>query len=268
MIKVPTDLFVHLQNEAQLANNALLNGLSEIADADFSDYKKGKFYSGTFQLGIALERIFKLIIILNHMKNNKLTPPTSKEIRKDGHDIATLYKKVKEISGKNKINNVFLREDNYELDIILTLSKIAETARYYNLDKLKNADTSSQSPFKDWDRENPLHAITQTIEVIYVNLCPDHIRQKRENEIFKNLDEKTLSSYIISPLTGGYSMYIDVMTIINRTYYGKGYFNSQIIKILKHTIPVMSLLVEECHEIETNQFNNIQIVPYIADFFL
>jgi hypothetical protein len=208
MIKVPTDLFVHLQNEAQLANNALLNGLSEIADADFSDYKKGKFYSGTFQLGIALERIFKLIIILNHMKNNKLTPPTSKEIKKDGHDISTLYKKVKEIAEEKKLKNNFLREDNYELGIIITLSKIAETARYYNLNKLKNANTSSQSPFKDWDGENPLHAIIQTIEIIYVNLCPDHIRQKREYKAFKNVDGKTLSSYIISPLTGGYSMYV------------------------------------------------------------
>jgi len=57
------------------------------------------------------------------------------------------------------------------------------------------------------------------------------------------------------------------MTTINRTFYGRGYFNFQIIKIIKHTIPVMSLLVDKCHNIEVDEKKSLQIVPYMAEYF-
>jgi hypothetical protein len=59
-----------LNREAALSAQLLGNGLTSIRKYDFSS--KGIFYSGMFSISIGLERILKIILVLDYqIKNSK-----------------------------------------------------------------------------------------------------------------------------------------------------------------------------------------------------
>jgi hypothetical protein len=128
-------LFKFLEHEAQLTQCILTNGLQEIANADLSDYRKGKFYGGAFQLSIRLERLMKLIIILDHMLKNEYNPPSEHYLRKEiGHDLEKLYKRIKELPIEQR-DDAF-SEEPLEYETLKVLSDFAKGTRYYNLNQL------------------------------------------------------------------------------------------------------------------------------------
>jgi len=67
--------FSLLQQEGHLARASLLTGIDFLLRANLDERKIGNFYSSFFQLAIGIERILKLVIITNHMLENKYKPP-------------------------------------------------------------------------------------------------------------------------------------------------------------------------------------------------
>lgn len=58
--------------EGHLAHACLCDGLTSLRAAKPDD-RKGKYYSAFFNLSVEFERLFKIILIINHMaKNNQL----------------------------------------------------------------------------------------------------------------------------------------------------------------------------------------------------
>jgi hypothetical protein len=142
--------FAVLQSEGFLAQGCLAAGLTALRNAQFPD--KASFYTGFFQLSIALERVLKLVIIIEHMRNNSFCPPSKAEIARSGHKLDHLYQKCELVA--QSIGVAFFRmpsEDSLEKKILNFLSEFATKSRYYNLDSLQSTPNGYSDPLKDWN---------------------------------------------------------------------------------------------------------------------
>jgi hypothetical protein len=126
-----------LEQEGLLAQACLCNGLSALRRANLGD-KKGLFYSAFFELSIGLERMLKLILILDHMALNKLAPPPSKNIEDFRHDLVRLFDATKNICAARQIASLDEFQPNSLSIVILDfLNHFADTSgRYSNINKL------------------------------------------------------------------------------------------------------------------------------------
>lgn len=126
-----------LEQEGLLAQACLCNGLTALRRANLGD-KKGLFYSAFFELSIGFERVLKLVLILDHMANNKLAPPPSKYIEGFRHDLIRLFDATKTVCTLRSLT--FLDEfppDSLPIRILDFLDRFADTGgRYSNINKL------------------------------------------------------------------------------------------------------------------------------------
>ncbi|RDL43015.1 hypothetical protein DN730_16040 [Marinomonas piezotolerans] len=268
VIETPPELYRYLEQEAQLAQSLLTSGLQEIANADFCDYSKGKFYGGAFQLSIGLERLFKLTVTLDHMLKNDFQAPTSKQLRSYGHNLVDLYQKQIELLDV-ECEDIFAPE-TWEFQTIEILSEFAKETRYYNLDRIHDASQNldPRGPFVDYDSKDPLTKIVLHIARLYENQSREHVRQARLFKAWNTLTHSETNSYVRSPITGGLDMYVDVVQLENYVYYGKGHFNFNIIRYMRLACTLLESLVEKCHEYELSRgLTKTVVVPYLHHFF-
>ncbi len=81
--------FFLLRQETLLVESSLAAGVTAVRNGTLMD--RGKLYSGFFQLSIGMERLFKLILVIDFMVSNRLSRPTNKWLRDYGHDLVRLY---------------------------------------------------------------------------------------------------------------------------------------------------------------------------------
>jgi hypothetical protein len=113
-----------LEKEGLLIHSTLALGLTALRNATLST--KEKYYSAFFELSIGMERLMKTILILSHMSQNALAPPTQKKMRNLGHDLETLFAEcqaLEPICGKSSLSQ--LAPNSAPLRILSFLSKFA-----------------------------------------------------------------------------------------------------------------------------------------------
>lgn len=264
----PPKIYRFLEQEAQLAQCLLTNGLQEISQAELTDYEKGKFYGGAFQISIGLERLMKLAVILNHMLKHNYAPPTIKELKGYGHKLVQLYEHIKTLhntKSDDKFNNGQL-----EFDTIKILSDFAVSSRYYNLDRLEDSIDllTPRGPFVDLDRNDPLTRIILNIMSLYESQSKRYIREKRLYKAFNKYPASEIGNYHRSPLSGGLEMLVDIVQTLNYVHHGKGYFNYTVIRHIRFICSVLEDLVDKCHNYEeANGMTQTIVVPYLHHLF-
>src|SRR5258708_559970 len=120
------DLFVHSWLYSIFA------GLSALNRANYA--QTGLYSYAFFSLSIGLERVLKLIFLIDHEIQTG-TSPTNKELRIYGHNIEKLFEYVNSryalfpaiISYGKELGEI-------EKNIIAFISKFADGTKYYNLD--------------------------------------------------------------------------------------------------------------------------------------
>lgn len=143
-----TPTFVLLQQEAYLACGCLSAGLTALRNAAFPD--NALFYSGFFNTSIALERVMKLIVVIDHMLQHGGKPPSIKELKDYGHDLSSLYRSSIKASIRIGMPCCVLRPDSLEMRILLFLSEFSTASRYYNLNALLSVPSSHAEPLGVW----------------------------------------------------------------------------------------------------------------------
>jgi hypothetical protein len=130
------DSFLLLQQEAYLIRTSVAQGLTLLRSANLGE--KGHYYGAFFGLSIGLERLLKVIIILEHMARNDLTPPARKTLRTYGHDLIELFSTALAIpTDKSPHPLAAVAPGSIESDILTQLSDFGEACgRYANLDSL------------------------------------------------------------------------------------------------------------------------------------
>lgn len=151
--------FILLQQEAYLAQGSLSTGLTSIRNAQFPD--TAGFYSGFFNLSIAFERILKLVLVVDHLRNHNFIAPSKTDLRRHGHDIQELYATSVPIAHSVGLRSFRLPEmDSIEHHMLDFFSTFAKVSRYYNLDALVTLPTSYSQPLAVW--EEILQSILRT----------------------------------------------------------------------------------------------------------
>ncbi len=142
-----TDINELLNREAALASQQLGSGLSTIRKYDFSS--KGVFYSGMFSICIGVERILKLIALLDYRCKNDHYPE-NRFLKDKGHKINDLVTYCRAIVTDIE-QKVF--DDSLSDQILNFLTDFAVSSRYYNLDAITGKFQANNEPMARWDNE-------------------------------------------------------------------------------------------------------------------
>lgn len=142
-----------LGRETELASKTVGDGLTLLRKYSFGGF--GYFYSGIFSLTIGLERIAKLILLIDYYKsNNNIFPPDNRFLKNLSHDLFKLFTEVR------KVNSSFgtpveeaIFQDQITNNILNILSDFARYHRYYNLDVLQGRSYSVNEPLARWEKE-------------------------------------------------------------------------------------------------------------------
>ncbi len=140
--------FLFLQQEGFLIQSCLTHGLTDLRTASVSD--KGKFYTASFHLSIGLERLMKVILVIDYMANNALATPTTAQLKQHGHNLAQLFDTLMAMPVKSPPNPLSgISRTSIAYEILDLLSDFARASRYFNLDSL-SAPQSQVDPLERW----------------------------------------------------------------------------------------------------------------------
>ena len=174
-----TPTFFALLSEGSLVRSSLALGLTELRNASIGE--RGRYYTAFFQLSTALERLAKLVFILDHMVSYSLAPPGGDAVKAFGHDLEDLYRASADIGRSRQFPSAYpFPANSVSLAIVSFLSRFAETARYANLDALASGN-AVRDPLADW------HDIL--IDIIRKHV-PERTRQRIEAESVAIADAK------------------------------------------------------------------------------
>jgi hypothetical protein len=138
--------FVLFQQEGYLFHSCLTTGVTALRTANV--LAKGQLYVAFFQLSIGLERLMKVILIIDRIAATG-KPPIEKELKDQyGHDLVTLFRSVERVLGAVKTPPPDLAPLTF--GILKFLSEFAKTTRYFNLGVLTRGG-SAIDPLEHWD---------------------------------------------------------------------------------------------------------------------
>ncbi|MCA9419931.1 MAG: hypothetical protein KC592_02865 [Nitrospira sp.] len=174
--------FFLLQKEMLLVESALMSGLTALRNGSLAE--RGKLYTGFFQLSIGIERLLKLVLVIDFMVSNSLKPPTNDWLKKYGHNLERLYEAASSLAVASNII-MPLNSDSPEYPILRFLSVFAKNSRYYNLNALTER-TSQMDPLSEWGK-----ILKDTLE----NEVPKRIRETimRQSAELANMVENHIS---------------------------------------------------------------------------
>jgi hypothetical protein len=142
--------FLALSREAGLAAESVAAGLTTIRKAHYGS--GGIYTTAFFQLTIGIERVLKLILVVDFMLDNNGQFPDDKYVRSKGHDLSALIDSAKSVANRR---NLVLRfsypDDPITAAVVEVLTEFATATRYYNLDYLTGGRSKNMSdPLKAW----------------------------------------------------------------------------------------------------------------------
>ena len=139
-----TDSFRLLQQEGSLVHSCLCAGFTTLRSADPG--RKGTYYSAFFQLSIGIERLMKLVFIIERMASSNLVPPPRSSLKELGHNLTSTWQNLREL--RPEIPE--LEAGSIESELLTFLSDFARSTRYFNLDALSRG-TSATDPLASYN---------------------------------------------------------------------------------------------------------------------
>jgi len=139
-----------MQREAQLAAEQAAHGVTILGRATHA--QTGFYTQAVFALSIGLERMGKLIFLVDHAIRNEGAFPKDQDLRKFCHNLSSLIAKCEDIStGVSQDRDYKARpNDPIHRGIENVLSLFATKLRYYNLNHIAGADRGQEDPVALW----------------------------------------------------------------------------------------------------------------------
>lgn len=144
-----------LRREAALSSQLIGNGLTAIRKYDFTT--TGVFYSGMFSVCIGIERILKLILLLDYKISNGKYPENN-YLKNKGHKIDRLISDCKIINDKLCNYSSLQKSEIFFGDSLITtivayLTEFSISSRYYNLDVITGNTKTNNEPLAQWTND-------------------------------------------------------------------------------------------------------------------
>ncbi|MCP3797960.1 hypothetical protein NLX83_01685 [Allokutzneria sp. A3M-2-11 16] len=144
--------WITLTREAGIAAQLICTGLTALRKANFSQPEL--YNHAFFGLSIGLERLAKLVILIDDKISPPFQYPTNTEFKhKYGHDLQKLFGEVEARRVKYQSELKWsLPDRDLALTALAVLSDFAKSTRYYNLDVLTGAPNidSKRDPVEAW----------------------------------------------------------------------------------------------------------------------
>lgn len=249
--------FQQFSIEALLASAALRGGLTALNKCKYND--KGSFYNAFFQLSIGLERFFKIIHVVQHMIDNELNKPTSKELRRIGHDINALHQNAVSIAIKyNSTNDKWALNDEQSA-ILSMLSDFGKETRYYNLNTIVEDKKGMNDPLEDW---------SNIIESCYWKHISATKREKLERETIEWAEKNRLYGFTNEfGLDGHIMTYVDLHLLNWKVIKISPCIASEIIGLLQPYYYLLMNLRDAMQIKEQKKGISDPLVPYFHEIF-
>lgn len=141
---------IALIREAAISGNLLSVGLSALKKTNFT--KLGLYGEGFFSLSMGLERLLKIVCLLDwFITNNRF--PSDQEMRCFGRDIEDLFARVDDIRQKHKVrNDALIPPDSIEHELFRYISNFSMSTMYFNMDFFTAGPKAGRSddPVSEW----------------------------------------------------------------------------------------------------------------------
>ncbi len=143
--------FFLVQNEGALMQGCFKSSLNDLREA--SSAQPGPFYAAFFNYAVGLERLLKIILLLDkwHRERKFLS---DEELRAKGHNVERLYKEARTLFPHYPIEwKAAYEPDNINRDLLSFLANFANGNRYYNLNALAGGlSPHAEDPIHTWQR--------------------------------------------------------------------------------------------------------------------
>jgi hypothetical protein len=149
-----------MQREAQLAAEHAAHGVTVLGRANHA--QTGLYTQAFFGLSIGLERMGKLSFLADHAIRSDGVFPTDQDLRKIGHDLASLLAKCEAIGAGLSQNQEYMARpsDAIHRGIEDVVSLFATKLRCYNLNHLSGAAQGQQDRWPCGGRRWPRQSVT------------------------------------------------------------------------------------------------------------
>ncbi|MEG6502795.1 MULTISPECIES: hypothetical protein [unclassified Desulfovibrio] len=246
-----------LVSEAGLIEWMLYTGLTLTRNSN--EAPTGKTCAGFYNLSIGIERLCKLIVIIDYMANNDLTPPPKSTIKSYSHDITKLISQIIincPLVPSNKIEICYNHKVTHKL--ISLLSEFGSTTRYQNINEFSSNDKTT----------DPLIKWQAILEEIYKEEIPERIKNDIEDEgsFYYNLVSENasflhfdLNRKIIPPHKIFTHAKIQEKAIARATRY--------LVHFLLNLREALIDIGNEAQNINTSECHNTMTIPCFGDFF-
>jgi hypothetical protein len=138
--------------EADIARMAIADGLASLRKANHMEH--GYYNRAFFGLSIGLERLLKLVILIDYGLTHDGEYPTNRLFKTAyGHDLVKLFAAAEKVrvrlSNENRAFQWSLPDPDLARRIFAVLSEFGRQSRYYNLDLLTGLE-SGRDPIAAW----------------------------------------------------------------------------------------------------------------------
>ena len=246
--------------EGHLSRGAIINGFNAILDSDYSDKNRGNIYVALFQLSIGIERLLKIVVVLEYMIHQNIGTLKRQDIKESyGHGILKLYEQMEKIALTYNEQFEPISRDNIGYQALIEFDRFAKTSRYYNLDHLSNSNIG-EDPLKTW--YNNIFKRIENNEVAY------KIREQKANEILRALDKS-----FGNPFTSIFDVNDNLMSLFDYIYLNEIHkmVNPRIIwHVIEVLEPIYHLLSDisfKAHDDDGISDTSRDAVPYMFEFF-
>lgn len=141
-----------IRQEAMLVRHLVGAGATAIGQANYAN-KKGEYYRAFFELSVGMERLAKLILVVDYALTNGGKLPDESYVRGYGHLLEKLFKAVEQARTARALKLDYQRPtDAVATAIIANLDAFADAkrGRYANFAALGNPQTAQHEPVAKW----------------------------------------------------------------------------------------------------------------------
>ncbi|WP_419939306.1 hypothetical protein [Candidatus Palauibacter sp.] len=138
--------------ETKLVRHLLGVGATSLGRAGYGD-NMGEYYIAFFGLSVGLERLAKLVLVVDHAISNDGTMPSDNMVKEYGHKLVRLFDAAAEIETRHDVRLKYDRPtDPISVKIIDSLDAFADArrGRYANFAALGNPSLSKEEPIARW----------------------------------------------------------------------------------------------------------------------
>ena len=138
--------------EAMLIRSVFGSGVTALREASCGKDGNGNYYVALFGMSTGIERLAKLILVIDYILNSNGKMPESKFLQRKGHKIAYLIKCIKNISNGISSDIIYPYPKNIVTEsIILNLDSFSGlNHKYTNLDVIGDTSNYINEPIKRW----------------------------------------------------------------------------------------------------------------------